>query len=464
MDGLVLPPAVASSMMAGPLDLRATGVAVEGFHALLAMLLSTPAVPETIAAQPAVSSVRTALPDAQKSEDMLSTDNVDAVVISYVEASCAPFAAAPPVPIMTGQFTANDAGASDGTDPTEPPAPSPIVAVADDVTAAEAARVVLPPVDGMAPTLTQALVAFPTVAAARNAGEIIPDDKDVPNAVRSMPRPDRHASTRPVMVATPSEPLAVPGSVEASEAAKQRLAVPRDRSSATALPIDILSRPASVIEPLADFADAKAETPGMFPPARPALAIPGPLDVIAAAASERSVPDREITASSPSPDAPLGSVSAPDRATVMIAAEPERKPQPQPAPAPLRQVAQLVMEVTFDMGKDQALSVMLDPASLGRVEISIERQGDTTQVRVLAERPETLLLFQRDARELDRMLDQAGIAGAGRALSFGLAPGGDNGQPREDRRRHGAPRRSPMIAMADPAPRRASRGLIDMAL
>jgi Meckel syndrome type 1 protein len=57
----------------------------------------------------------------------------------------------------------------------------------------------------------------------------------------------------------------------------------------------------------------------------------------------------------------------------------------------------------------------------------VERHGDTAEVRVIAERPETLALLQRDQRELDRSLTQAGIATDGRNLSFMLSDGGAGG-------------------------------------
>ncbi|MFC7539791.1 flagellar hook-length control protein FliK [Siccirubricoccus deserti] len=61
-------------------------------------------------------------------------------------------------------------------------------------------------------------------------------------------------------------------------------------------------------------------------------------------------------------------------------------------------------------GRPARLTVALEPETLGRVEVRIERDaaGDIAAVRVLAERPETLALLQRDAREFDRSLAQAG--------------------------------------------------------
>ena len=64
----------------------------------------------------------------------------------------------------------------------------------------------------------------------------------------------------------------------------------------------------------------------------------------------------------------------------------------------------------------------LEPEQLGRVEIRIQRDagGDTAAIQVLAERPETLALLQRDARELDRALGQAGVMVAEGGMRFDL--------------------------------------------
>jgi flagellar hook-length control protein FliK len=70
--------------------------------------------------------------------------------------------------------------------------------------------------------------------------------------------------------------------------------------------------------------------------------------------------------------------------------------------------------------------VALEPEELGRVEIRVERggaEGEGSTVRVVAERPETLALLQRDARQLDRALQGAGIALAEGAMQFSLSGG-----------------------------------------
>jgi len=73
-------------------------------------------------------------------------------------------------------------------------------------------------------------------------------------------------------------------------------------------------------------------------------------------------------------------------------------------------------------GGSSRLTVRLDPAELGQVQIQIDRAHDATAaVRITAERPETLSLLMRDQHDLRRTLDQAGVPTDGRTLSFQLA-------------------------------------------
>uniref|UniRef100_UPI0018DFCBFE flagellar hook-length control protein FliK n=1 Tax=Roseomonas rosulenta TaxID=2748667 RepID=UPI0018DFCBFE len=149
------------------------------------------------------------------------------------------------------------------------------------------------------------------------------------------------------------------------------------------------------------------------------------------------------------------------------AIEPPRAP---PSAAPARQVLPAVVAVAI--GGNGRITVMLEPGELGRVEISIERSADAPQVVILAERPETLALLQRDQRELDRALTQAGLQAEGRALSFGLS-GGDagSGQPQRQRDGAGGARTARDVqsldatAVAKVAPeRRISLSLLDLAI
>ncbi|TDH58688.1 flagellar hook-length control protein FliK, partial [Dankookia rubra] len=138
-------------------------------------------------------------------------------------------------------------------------------------------------------------------------------------------------------------------------------------------------------------------------------------------------------------------------------------PGPRPPPPPLQQLAPVVIALAQGPGQAPRLSVALEPDQLGRVEIRIQRDagGDAAAIQVLAERPETLALLQRDARELDRALGQAGVTVAEGGMRFDLA-GGDqagNGQAGGEpgARRQGGGQHPAMPPEAAPAATR--RGL-----
>ena len=136
----------------------------------------------------------------------------------------------------------------------------------------------------------------------------------------------------------------------------------------------------------------------------------------------------------------------------------------EPSITPTHQIAPLAVALFAGGADDDSISLTLDPAELGRVEISIERTGGSAHVRVVAERPDTLLLLQRDHRELDRLLGQAGIGEDGRQLSFGLASDGRGRQPKDDERRHRGPAASAVISPGRIVEPRPLLSLIDLAI
>ena len=140
-------------------------------------------------------------------------------------------------------------------------------------------------------------------------------------------------------------------------------------------------------------------------------------------------------------------------------------------PPPARQLAPVLVSLALG-GGNEALTIMLDPGELGRVEVSIGQGKDAGQVRIIAERPETLALLQRDQRELDRALNQAGLGDMARSLSFSLAS--DQGrQQHQHAAQDGANRFAALTSGQEaeralippmPAPPRASTSLIDLAV
>jgi len=77
-------------------------------------------------------------------------------------------------------------------------------------------------------------------------------------------------------------------------------------------------------------------------------------------------------------------------------------------------------------------AVRLDPPELGRVEVKLEMTPDgKVSAHIAAERAETLDLLQRDARALERALNDTGLSANRDSLSFSLkdqAPNGESDQ------------------------------------
>ncbi len=95
---------------------------------------------------------------------------------------------------------------------------------------------------------------------------------------------------------------------------------------------------------------------------------------------------------------------------------------PPSAPA---QVAPAVVALANGPAGTHHLSLLLNPADLGTVQITLHRAAEgPTQVEIVAQHPQTLGLLQHDQAQLHRALDQAGVPAAGRSLSFQLGAGG----------------------------------------
>jgi chemotaxis protein MotD len=91
--------------------------------------------------------------------------------------------------------------------------------------------------------------------------------------------------------------------------------------------------------------------------------------------------------------------------------------------------------------------IRLDPPELGRIEVrlDIDRSGLVTS-RLTVERAETLEVLRRDAHELERALNQAGLKTGEHSLQFALR---DQGFAGRDSGREAPPAR-PVVAEPDP--------------
>ena len=77
-------------------------------------------------------------------------------------------------------------------------------------------------------------------------------------------------------------------------------------------------------------------------------------------------------------------------------------------------------------GKD-SITIKLNPAELGKIDVKMELSDDGTLRAVIAvDRPETLDLLQKDIRGLERALQNAGLQADSGSLNFSLRGDGDN--------------------------------------
>lgn len=71
------------------------------------------------------------------------------------------------------------------------------------------------------------------------------------------------------------------------------------------------------------------------------------------------------------------------------------------------------------------MTVRLDPPDLGRVAVRLEFQSEgAVRAMIAADKPETLELLQRDARFLERALNDAGVRTDSNSLNFTLSQNG----------------------------------------
>ena len=111
------------------------------------------------------------------------------------------------------------------------------------------------------------------------------------------------------------------------------------------------------------------------------------------------------------------SSSSPSQQTSRVAPPPP--PPPTKPPLPVEQVA-LQIKKAIGAGIDK-INIKLSPAHLGKVEVRMEiaRDGQLTAT-ILADRPETLELLQRDIRGLERALQDGGLKTDSQSFNFSL--------------------------------------------
>lgn len=132
----------------------------------------------------------------------------------------------------------------------------------------------------------------------------------------------------------------------------------------------------------------------------------------------------------------IGAANGPNQVSQSAKAAPAAPPrQPEKPQTPAEQIAVKIRQAIGD-GADK-INIKLNPHELGRVEVRLELAKDGGIVAtVLAERQETLDMLQKDARGLERALNDAGLRTDSASLTFGLRGDGqktvDGGRDRRN--------------------------------
>ena len=134
------------------------------------------------------------------------------------------------------------------------------------------------------------------------------------------------------------------------------------------------------------------------------------------------------------PDAPRTELDAAAQATAQAQAEAQIKASPETSrPTPLHIVP---VEIgARALAGNRRFDIRLDPAELGRVDVSLEisDKGDVS-ARLTVDRVETLHMLQRDARTLERAFEQAGLKPSDSGVEISLRDPSDQSGSRQQQR------------------------------
>ena len=218
-----------------------------------------------------------------------------------------------------------------------------------------------------------------------------------------------------------------PGTVTSS-ASSGTAPVPADVERAGALPTSVTSLFGETSENDIDvdglLAKLAAAGRGSGDTAKTAAATAG----LKTAALVQTIPTGlvEVAAQPISADLPAGALPTATGPTTMTTAQ-----TAQTLPS-MVQTAVVASSVAVDIARfarqgETRFEIRLDPPELGRVDVRL-RVADDGMVRahLIVERPETLDMFMRDARALERSLEQQGLKTANGGLEFSL--GSESGE------------------------------------
>lgn len=122
----------------------------------------------------------------------------------------------------------------------------------------------------------------------------------------------------------------------------------------------------------------------------------------------------------------------------------ERASQTQAPMRPSAQRVEIIEQMRLNISRavqnnQDRVTIQLRPEKLGRVEVKMEMRDGTLRAMITADRAETLDLLQRDARGLERALQDAGVKTDGQSLAFNLRGEQNQQQAGQKAGNHGGP-------------------------
>jgi flagellar hook-length control protein FliK len=281
--------------------------------------------------------------------------------------------------------------------PTPPNPTRPVPTTAEQAAAVQAQT---HPVDAPAPATTNTTPAHPA------AVDPSPSTTPVSMTGQDAAIADRLAATgqTPSIPARQASASGEPPAASPNTPSQRVLSGVADAASQSAIPAPRLPLPPVVVAEAGSPAAPPADHKITLRPVE-AATDPAKSTVSSASVAEQLAP--AVTSATPA--------AVPATATVAV------PHQAQPA-SPVEQLAPALLTMAKTADGGQQMTVRLHPADLGMVQVRIAQAASgMTQIDITTDNPATLLALQRDQPQLHRTLDDAGIAAAGRTVTFHVA-------------------------------------------
>jgi hypothetical protein len=116
-------------------------------------------------------------------------------------------------------------------------------------------------------------------------------------------------------------------------------------------------------------------------------------------------------------------VPMPAPVTAASAPEPAAAVAPHRPVTPAAQIAPALLSLGQAANGDQSMTLRLQPAELGMVQVRIDRTAQgAAHITITVEKSDTMQALLHDQPQLHRVLDEAGVPVAGRTITFHAAP------------------------------------------